>query len=341
VSSGSVKLYPYPTWKVLATAVAPGGKFLTVSSNPDGIVVIHPTTGSVFWPLPQSASCSPLVVSGHVYVSCGSTTQSCVLQRPLAGSANLSFSQVGPTFPVSLLPHDLAVSTNDNAVWIALQGSPSRIERIVAGRRSGPTAPVPPPVVITLPKGWYPVYLTQGEPGWFYVVARTGSPGSSTSILARVPMTPGGMSMKLASLPAGLPGRVLRASDGSAWVTGTNGDAGWLAHYKPASGATEVFKDSQRRYGSIAEGIAGRMFFVRTAETDPWTSDILMFKLSPVGGVGPVTKIPGAVHAFRMLPDGQGKFWFGTMKETHDPDNKYAYGVGHFTPPDCDPLVDC
>ena len=62
-----------------------------------------------------------------------------------------------------------------------------------------------------------------------------------------------------------------------------------------------------------------------------------MFKLSPIGGAGPLTKFNAPVLASSLVPDDHGAFWLVTMQKTSDPKVR-QYGLGRFIPPDVDPL---
>ena len=158
------------------------------------------------------------------------------------------------------------------------------------------------------PRGWIIVDLQPGPAGGLFLVAQTVTGNALAS------MTPGGTIKKLASLPSG--------------------SKGWTAAFRSNGTYLSWINDALPHTG-IGEGKDGRMFITRGLyDPDGSKGDVIMFKISPGGGIVGTYPLPPdhfILNALAVDPDGRA--WFRYKNS--------ATGIGRFTPSDCTPLVDC
>jgi hypothetical protein len=360
MSSGTIKLFPIANVHLAALAVAPGPVAWVTTQAPDGIGAYNlsdHTFHSVHTTL--SPTNGVLVANGSVWMVVSGGSPGEILRRPLSLPPSGSFTQVGQPYPLTRSVTALMRST-DGSIWAALgsnvAGTMSRLERLPVRPLGRLQTKQPLSVSIDLPDGWFPTSLAPAPPDSAYVVARLSS---TKSVLGRVKLQHGAHAQTLAALPAGFSRAPHPGANGSVWVAGAGpgaGDDGWLARFdfhETFTTIPDAHGVAVHSYGklthwnypdhdctAVAEGVDGRMFLLRTRGLlggGDWQSEILMFKLSPIGGAGPTTKINAPVLASQLVPDSQGGFWFTTLRKTADPKVR-DYGLGRFVPPDVDPL---
>ena len=223
------------------------------------------------------------------------------------------------------------VRASDGVVWIAEryprmenEATGSHIRRLTAPPANGPEHAE----TVLPPRGWIIVDLQPGPAGGLFLVAKTVTGNALAS------MTPGGTITKLASLPSGDLKQSLPASDGTLWLVGRSGSKGWTAAFR-SNGTYLSWVNDALPHTGIGEGKDGRMFITRGLyDTDGSKGDVVMFKISPGGGiVGTYPLPPDHFILGPLAVDPNGRAWFRYKNS--------KTGIGRFTPPDCTPLVDC
>jgi hypothetical protein len=361
VKQGQITLFPIGTTylEFLELTTSPG-KVWVKTENANGVGSFNPADKSFhFASLPHNAWGGMLVANGRIWSSCMGE-QPGVYSRPVTVPPAEPFHQHS-FYELGWLVFDLARG-GDGALWAAVSKKPEGGEtESNKGGFGGPAEAaildriIPPPSIrltrppqpvkmtIDLPAGWNPLYLRgfPSQPGRLYVIACTAP---KTYAVGRVSLSPRarGRVETLLVLPTGVVREPLAASDGTLWIYGnTLQGSGWMvALDTQQAGQPREFDDPARSFYGLAEGVDGRMFLLRHGEdasTHKPISEILLFKMDPVGGAyGPVGSIKPPKFPKKLYPDSAGSLWF----LTREPLSKtvFSLGLGRFDPPNVDPL---